>query len=161
MFNSPSFSGQMQYFGSIRQNWSEVSSGVSFDAGEVPVVDEELFVNISFHTWKFTGFGIDTGPANNAQPQAPQGQHWPYKDPSSCSVYGSGNAMNFVCKSAGTTRYANSTRGCLQTYWDASTGSYSMTPGGPGAPNLPFLPVPSFVSFASSHAICLVGAVFY
>ena len=38
--------------------------------------------------------------ANNGSPQQ---QPWPYKDPSSCSVYGSGNLLNFVCKIAGTT----------------------------------------------------------
>ena len=102
--------------------------------------------------------------ANNNTPngaQQSQGKHWPYKDPSSCSVYGSGGPLNFVCRNAGTTRYANSARGCLQTYWDASTGSYSMTPGGPGVPNKPFLPLPSFISFTDSHAVCLVGAFFY
>jgi RHS repeat-associated protein len=105
-----------------------------------------------------------SGPANNNTlngAQQSQGKHWPYKDPSSCSVYGSGGPLNFVCRSAGTTRYANSARGCLQTYWNASTGSYSMTPGGPGAPNKPFLPLPSFISFTDSHAVCLVGAFFY
>jgi len=44
---------------------------------------------------------------------------------------GRGNVLNFVCKSAGTTRYANSAP-CLQSYWDAGTGTYSMTQGGPG-----------------------------
>ena len=98
--------------------------------------------------------------AANNEPQT-QGQKWPYKGPSSCSVYGSGGPLNFVCKNAGTTRYANSARGCLQTYWDANTGSYSMTPGGPGAPNKPFLPLPSLITFTESHAVCLVGAFVY
>jgi len=102
----------------------------------------------------------NTWVAANNEPQT-QGQKWPYKGPSSCSVYGSGGPLNFVCKNAGTTRYANSARGCLQTYWDANTGSYSMTPGGPGAPNKPFLPLPSLITFTESHAVCLVGAFVY
>ena len=99
------------------------------------------------------------GAANNST--APQKQPWPYKDPSSCSVYGSGNLLNFVCKNAGTTPYANSARGCLQSYWDPGTGTYSMTQGGPGVPWKPIDQAQSVVSFVNSHAVCLVGAFFY
>ena len=77
-----------------------------------------------------TESGADNG---KQQPPTPQKQQpWPYKDPSSCTVYGQGNLLNVVCKNAGTTRYANSVRGCLQTYWDPARGTYSMTQGGPG-----------------------------
>jgi hypothetical protein len=99
--------------------------------------------------------------ANNSTTTTPQQQPWPYKDPSSCSVYGSGNLLNFVCKNAGTTPYANSARGCLQSYWDPGTGTYSMTQGGPGVPWKPIDPGQSVVSFVNSHAVCLVGALFY
>lgn len=89
------------------------------------------------------------------------GHCWSPKDPSTCSTYGGGNVLNFVCKNAGTTRYANSARGCLQSFWDSSAGTYSMTQGGPGVPWRPTILAPSVASFANSHAICLVDAIFY
>ena len=89
------------------------------------------------------------------------GHCWAPKDPSSCSVYGSGNALNFVCKNAGTTRYANSARGCLQSYWDLNTGTYSMMQGGQGVPWKPIDQAQSVVSFGNSHAICLIDAFFH
>ena len=100
-----------------------------------------------------------TGAANN--PTSSTSQPWPSKDPSSCSVYGSGNLLNFVCKNAGTTPYANSARGCLQSYWDPGTGTCSMTQGGPGVPWKPIDQAQSVVSFVNSHAVCLVGSFFY
>jgi RHS repeat-associated protein len=104
---------------------------------------------------------ISAAGANNPTTSTPQKQPWPYKDPSSCSAYGSGNLLNFVCKNAGTTPYANSARGCLLSYWDSGTGTYSMTQGGPGVPWKPIDQAQSVFSFANSHAICLVGAMFY
>jgi hypothetical protein len=78
----------------------------------------------------------------------------------------SGNLLNFVCRNAGTTPYANSARGCLQTYWDQSTGTYSYAQGGDGTPGRASDPTGStaplaFGSFLYSHAVCLTGAFFH
>jgi RHS repeat-associated protein len=85
---------------------------------------------------------------------------WPYKDPSSCSTYGQGGLLNFVCQNAGTTRYAESARGCLQSYWDPGTGTYSVTQGGRGASTRPSEAGSEVESFMYSHAACLTGALF-
>jgi RHS repeat-associated protein len=110
--------------------------------------------------------GDDDLMAQNLPPQglgsSPQKkQPWPSKTPDSCSAYGQGNLLNFVCKNAGSGRWPNSARGCLQSYWDPLTGTYSMTQGGQGVPWSPLNPGMSFITFFNSHAVCLPGAVFY
>jgi RHS repeat-associated protein len=62
IFNSPSFSGQVQYLASIPQNWQYVptSTATGINGSGLYEVDQTTGY------WKFDGFGSDTRPANES-----------------------------------------------------------------------------------------------